>query len=247
MNEIEGTEWLRHYSETYIRVKLDEKSNWETAYLHGGTWQSRTKMPIVLNLSSKSGLERDFHSIQVDTSYPLAGLYPHTHYGQCALLVHRNAARQWKWGLCRTNTTLSNILATLSEMTNGHEIMILKYGIGNSPQNGNSKRELPIFVQLGIDAPVADSLLCPQYDTFPSGLDAVLNRKKAVAVFNRDFAASLAFSHDGAWLWRWNQPIAKIFLHGHRHIVIPETEVFAQEVMDLYARKGIINVEFRKS
>ena len=239
MNQFQAQEFIKHYSDTYVRIRDKDKDNsWRAVYFRTGEWQSKTKIYLEFYHHGKM-LSYNFNDIEIDTSFPPSGVYPANIHGHCILFLTKPAARQWKWGLTKSNSLVRNILAQ-EIFTYAANILDNEYEVISS--EGDTR-----FADVGFDEQVARYLLLPKYTPVKRGLAEVMNKDKFFAVFDKDYFCTVSPIHNGGLLWRWDIPIAKIYENtGSSYTIHPSSETFSQEVVDFFYRKGISNVHFEE-
>lgn len=234
---LDEQEFNRQYSDTYFRARNANPATgdgkWRTTYLRGLHNTERNPSACLADLVFFKGADNNtgdsitcpMTDIDVDTSYPETGLYEINGF---PFLLERIPNRQWKWGICRTNTAFFPILKSIY-------LPLLR------------KLQRQFLVKL------PSSLLLSEYHTedvcalhsifFPSSdktvtqaLSDMGSSKQFSTVINRDFALSISPSYAGYILWKHAIPFAKVN-HNNGNISI-KNKAFSQEIMDYLNRSG---------
>ncbi len=232
--ELEIREFIRHYSETYVRIKR-KKGEWEFAYFRGGDYESSTTAPVSLRVGGKDTIE-NLHSIEIDTSFPKFGIYPHSYYGECGLLVSRYPARQWRWGLCKNNIHVTNIFAHNKMFSDLNYFLMEVY---------NERIPKDVCVSsFSFDDEIAKSILMPSHtNDYHKSVKQVSSLEKSVSVINHEMMVTVSPNSPDLTLWRYDSPVALLKVSNEAHKLKITAPLFAQEVADFYSRMGITNVE----
>ena len=238
--ELEVTEFLKHYTDTYIRLKLKKGGEWIPAYFYGGEYQNSKSTPVYFSKDGRNKEAADLNAIEIDTNYPEFGLYPSKIHGSCILLVAKNGFRQWKWGLCRGNTSLTNVFHTskLLKATSDYLINNFRYALNSQVVRLDS---------LALDHELAKEILNPAYVEYEKAIEELRSSKRLFACLDKDYFLMLSPSNKGMLLWRWDVPVAKISFpaKGSRVEVESIHKLFNQEVVDFFNRKAITDVSIK--
>lgn len=232
--QLAATEFIRHYAETWVRVKLPSKE-WQVAFFRTGEWGSPTNIPLLLNIDGKD-LRVDLNAVEFDTSMPKSGLYTSTAYG-CPLIVNRSPNRQWKWGLTRANTDVQNVFA------NSRIMHKLKHMIGSKYEPNQKLTGAITFHALRLDTPIAKDILFPTYSPYKEGWESLKEGDTICSVFSTEWMGTPSPVHNGFLLWRQETIVAQLEFSGDRVQVKVVEPMFNQEVIDFYSRNGVANVE----
>ena len=234
--QLELQEFIRHYSETYVRIKRKKTAKdpkWEVAYFRSAEIENMEYVPVILHIKGKQ-VQENLLDIEVDTSFPKFGLYPHSAYGQCVLLVSRYPARQWRWGMCRNNTSVVNVFTKVPRFLSACRLLADRYG-------GQVLQNQLLLANLSFDETVAASVLEPEYQSYEKALEQVRDHEAAFSVIHQEWMVTVSPTSPGILLWRYDVPVAEVNLKGNQ-VRITEP-LFYQEVLDFYSRQGITNVQ----
>ena len=240
--ETQTKEFLKHYSETWLRMRSVglKQPEWVLGYLHAGAWHDENHAVVVVSVGAMNAKhEMQMENVDFDTTPVKFGLYPHRHNGSMPLVVGRYPNRQWKWGLCRGNTFAHQVYDK-SLFLNAHRHSQNLYGImWNSREFRHGG--------LQVDSHVAKDILFPTYTPdYLAAVTAVRKLKSSFVVIDSESMVTCSPIHEGLLLWRWDRPIAKLhFLSEESTEAEVLSPIFKQELLDFYNRKGITNVRVK--
>jgi len=236
--ELETKEFLKHYAETFVKVKLPKEEEWKCAYFRAGGWESPKTCTVQLHIGTGSN-NYELNTLEFDLAPVKFGLYPLKTWGRAPVLVSRFPHRQWKWGLCRGNTLLFNIFAgPLFTGALHYSYREYNYAWDMKAMRAHNPE---------VEASVIKDVMSPEYSPdYTRAVDSILKMKTTFQVLDREHMLTISPIHPGLLLWKWDRPIAKLTFPSKEvtRVQVGKEAIFRQEVVDFYSRKGMTNVEF---
>ena len=238
LEEIKTREFFKQYAETYVKARIKQGGEWGTYLFRSGTWDGE-RSSVELGGSDRNSSAANFYlnDVEIDIKFPNAGLYKSPKkYGNTVFLLVRVPHRQWRWGLCKSNCALYNVLGNLREISN-YTYSRYRESVPESALN---------FLDYNLDWQIANEIFFPKYSSFEEGVKLLSKAKEPLVVLNKDFFLSLSTKDKGIVLWKWDIPIAHITVESDLlHCV--DTSLFPtmkQEVLDFYAKERNFSAKF---
>jgi len=232
MTELEAVEWVRHYSETYIRVrsiKDDLFPNWEVVRVASAA--AIGKNVSVLLDTSNGSTTITLAQVQWDAEHPKIGFFGYL--GKQTLYVEKRPDRQWKRGLCRHTAKILFPFRTLTErFISG---LTKKYGIILPDDDALLLSESdPRTFGLGM----VRAMWNREFKSFTEAQKELLEGGALMLPLSEDFALSVAPDRAELLLWKYIFPIAEV---KDSQITMLSASL-KQEVLDFFSRNNNYNV-----
>lgn len=240
-SHVEAAEFAKQYSDTYLQIRAPDlwgSDVWKPAYFQLNRDEpdriAGTDFPIYIRELTDREIEKvppiPISKVEIDTTYPKSGVVyiPPTDE---IVLLERNAKRQWKWGLCRSNThvwyPLSRIFMPARKLCNEELFMAVPNRI--LPPSSN---------ETILTRDIARWALNRTFDAPEVGLTALFDGTKVTSGLSENFFLSQSYTDDNVLIWYRHRTIAEI--NRNRQIRM-RRPLFQQELQDWINRVGLRN------
>lgn len=230
MDELEAREWCRHYSETYIRVRIPPKINdWVSAQVVSAANDGgRIKAMVSIGRQTHQGWIND-GEFEVDTTPPSPGYFA---YGKHCLFYEKAPTRQWKRGLYGGNSSISNPYYRLMGTTFKHLSEEYQLYIDSTITLQQPPR---------LNGSIAKAIFERKHVSLEAAQDTLLSGQASMVSIGDDVALSVAPDRPGLLLWKYVHPVAEV----DKKSIQTFDKVFRQEVIDFFHRQGRYDVVVR--